>query len=889
MPIEDLIARGIAPQLVDLWKAQGIKELTPCQESALSFGPLWAGSNLIIVAPTSAGKTFTGEVLAAQAALSLRRAIFLVPFKAIAEEKYAEFQERYRDLGISIVISDGDHSQYDHDVRMGNFGLAIIVYEKMAQLLVQSPGILADCQLLVVDEIQLVGDQYRGPTLEVLLTHVLQQHESPQIIGLSATLDDLGGLEKWLKAEIIACKGRPIPLWESVAWPYGTQALVNVETRAQKDGPDLAASRPPPILDTGSAEEIIYRLIASEGFNKSYLLFRTKVDDTIRTAQQLAYVLPVDPVPGSVRDRIAELEDTAVRTFLEQWVDRRVAYHNAGLSLEERRLIEQLYREGILRFLVTTSTLAAGVNTPADIVGILDYRRWDQTKRSNVPIPVAEYKNSVGRAGRFGISQEGRSYILTLKPAESNLLSRNYIQGRPSSLRSAMPNATDPKVLVLGVVARALGKTMEDTRDAFKNSFAYGYYFDDPNEADRFLVAMVETVDDLLKDELLAEKNGGLNVTPLGRVAAASGLSINSFSKLVDLVHTGTLSHGMVDSVIEEICGFGEMRGLRPYDDEDRAALLREWIDGIPVRAIAERHSNPYSVGHGNIRNIGTTASWIFGTAQQSVDHIGLGDDGAQLKLELASLAARCQFGVPAEMIPIASLRSLQRSEVMQLHNTAQGRRFTSPHEILDAPPEAFVGVLSPQRLDRLKKAIESHIGDSLGRRRVGHVNRARKVIGLRSLIQRIYDCTGEEFERALQDLLTAAPFNMRVRRFTRQRTGQPDLEITGAVGTIVVQVTASVDGHKPINWNKVREVPTSVGYSGVPSNFVCVGRPEFHDVAVGNAIEFADRGSPNLLLMPLSALAELCLREVEERVRQGTVLSVLENERGHYSAPFPE
>ena len=886
MRIEKLVDRGVEPQLVDLWKAQGIQELTPCQQSVFTSDPIWEGSNLIIVAPTSAGKTFTGEVLAAQAALSLQRAIFLVPFKAIAEEKYAEFQEKYRSLGVSIVISDGDHSEHDHDIRMGNFGLAVIVYEKLAQLLVQSPGIFADCQLLVVDEIQLVGDQGRGPTLEVLLTHVLQQQESPQIIGLSATLDDLGGLEKWLKAEVIVHDGRPVPLWESVAWPYGTEALVNVESESAKDGPNLAASRPPPTLDAGSKEELVYRLIASEGFDKSYLLFRTRVDDTISTAQGLAYVLPVDPVPGTVRDRIAELEDTAVRAFLEQWVDRRVAYHNSGLSLEERRLTEQLYREGILRILVTTSTLAAGVNTPADIVGILDYRRWDQTKQSNVSIPVAEYKNSVGRAGRFGISPEGRSYILALKSTEYNLLSRNFIQGRPVPLRSAMPKTSDPKVLVLGVVARGLAKTREDIRDAFENSFAYGYYFVNSSEADEFLVAMVEAVGDLLNEALLADENGGLIVTPLGRVAAASGLSISSFSKLVELMQSPRLIHGKVDSLFEEICRFEEMQSHRPYNNEDRAELLKEWINGNPVGEIAERHSNRYAVGHGNIRNIGATASWILRTAEQSVDHIALAAHGDQLKHELGGLASRCLFGVTTEMVPIASLRTIRRSEVMQLRNNAQGKRLTSLHEILDASPEEFVGVLSPQRLGRLKSAIESRIGESLRRLRVGHLNRADKVVGLRPLMQRVYDCTGEEFERALEDLLTAEPFNLKARRFTQQRTGQPDLEITGAKGTIVLQATASVDGYKPINWNKARDVTSSVGYSGVSSNFVCVGRPEFHDVAVGNANEIADRGSPNLLLMPLPALAELCLREAEGEVSPGTVLGVLEIERGHYSLP---
>ena len=886
MSIEDLVEKGVAPQLVELWKAQGIQTLTPCQESALSFGPIWAGSSLIIVAPTSAGKTFTGEVLAAQAALALRRAIFLVPFKAIAEEKYAEFHERYRNLGISVVISDGDHSQNDYDIRIGNFGLAVVVYEKMAQLLVQSPGILANCQLLVVDEIQLIGDQNRGPTLEILLTQVRQQREAPQIIGLSATLADLGGLDKWLKAETLVSSERPVSLWESVAWPYGTRDLLNVESGAQRNGPDLTAWPSPHALDAGSIEELAYRLIASEGFEKSYIFFRTRVDDTIRTARQLAYVLPADPVPGTVRDRIAELEDTAMRTFLEQWIDRRVAYHNSGLSLDERRLVEQLFREGTLRFLVATSTLAAGINTPADIVGILDYQRWDSTRRSNYPITVAEYKNSVGRAGRFGIAQEGKSYILTLEPAKSNLLSSNYVQGYPSPLRSAMPSASEPEGLVLGIIARGLAETKEDIRDTFKNSFAYNCYFEDSNDADGFLTAMVESVDDLLEHTLLGEKNGGVIVTPLGSVAATSGLSISSYSKLVELMRSGTLNHQIVDSVLDEICNYGEMQSLRPYDHEHRAALLREWIAGAPVGEIAERYSNQNSVGHGNVQNIGATASWILRAAEQTVDHLALGDDGNQLKLALADLASRCLFGVPTDMIPIASLRALRRSEVMQLRGNAQGKQFTSLHQILDTQSEEFVGILSVQRLDRLKKAIEDQIGEWLGRRRVGHLTRADKVNGLRPLIQRVYDCTGEEFERALQDLLNTAPLDMNTRRFTRQRVGQPDLEITGAKGTIVVQVTASIDGHKPINWDKAREVTASVGYSGQPSNFICIGRPEFHDVAVGNANEIADRGNPILLLMPLPALVELCLQEAEGGASRGTVLSVLEEKRGYYSAP---
>ena len=105
MTIDSLILHDIGQPLIDTWKNTGITSLTECQDKVLAHQPLWEGKNVLVVAPTSSGKTFVGEVLAAKSAFSLKRAIFLVPYRAIAEEKYAEFRERYETLGISVVIS----------------------------------------------------------------------------------------------------------------------------------------------------------------------------------------------------------------------------------------------------------------------------------------------------------------------------------------------------------------------------------------------------------------------------------------------------------------------------------------------------------------------------------------------------------------------------------------------------------------------------------------------------------------------------------------------------------------------------------------------------------------------------------------------------------------
>ena len=230
----------------------------------------------------------------------------------------------------------------------------------MVQLLIQSPGILVDCSLIVVDEIQLIADQTRGPSLEMLLTHLRRMSQRPQIIGLSATISDLGGLDSWLDADVVNCSERPVPLWEGVASPNGSSELENIETEERQLGPDLAsvpASQAKSLL--GSKLDIAYRILLAEGRTRQYLIFRTRVDDTITTARDLAHVLPADPVSPEVRVRLASLEDTRASDFLDQWIDKRVAYHNAGLSLEERESHWKLFQEGVIRVLVTTSTLSA--------------------------------------------------------------------------------------------------------------------------------------------------------------------------------------------------------------------------------------------------------------------------------------------------------------------------------------------------------------------------------------------------------------------------------------------------------------------------------------------------------------------------------------------------
>lgn len=158
MRIRDLQA---PPELIAAWSRE-IEELTPIQEQAVLAGVLAGDGNLLVVGPTTSGKSFIGEMAATKAAFGgQRHAILAVPMVSLADEHYLRMKERYRDV-LNVVISTGDWTEFDDHVRTGGFDLAVVTYEKLAILLGQAPGLLERCGCVVVDEAQMIADQHRG-------------------------------------------------------------------------------------------------------------------------------------------------------------------------------------------------------------------------------------------------------------------------------------------------------------------------------------------------------------------------------------------------------------------------------------------------------------------------------------------------------------------------------------------------------------------------------------------------------------------------------------------------------------------------------------------------------------------------------------------------------
>lgn len=185
--------------------------LTPIQEKAVSAG-LLDRKSLLICAPTASGKTLIAT-MAIVNSLNQGKAIYLVPLKALASEKYKEYQKLLEKTDYRVIMSTGDidsESSY-----LAKYDLLILTTEKLDSLLRHSVSWLAEVKTVIIDEIHLLNDPGRGPTLEVTLT-LLKTLLQPQLIGLSATIGNPKELAAWLDADLVVDTWRPVELKQGI-------------------------------------------------------------------------------------------------------------------------------------------------------------------------------------------------------------------------------------------------------------------------------------------------------------------------------------------------------------------------------------------------------------------------------------------------------------------------------------------------------------------------------------------------------------------------------------------------------------------------------------------------------------------------------------------------
>ncbi|MEC7443869.1 MAG: DEAD/DEAH box helicase [Candidatus Thermoplasmatota archaeon] len=397
--------------LTDVW---GIQHLHPPQAEAAPS--ILRGDNTLVAIPTASGKSllaYMGMIKRLSEGHAGSKAIYIVPLKALAMEKYEDLSAVAEAMGYSVGLGIGDATAEAKNI--DNCNILVCTSEKLDSLLRHRAELVSDVCCVVADEFHLMNDGTRGPTLEINLTRLRHIKPDAQIIALSATVGNSPDLAEWLNANLIQSDWRPVAL------EYATFHDFHVEPRKiQSPGDESEHDQLSPPRDLEGLKSHPVWSVVDDGLTQEaqVLMFV----GTRRSAQSEAKNLA-----KRVRKRL-EKEDperlVALKALAERLTGRSqsnlaeqlaaclasgVGFHHAGLTNGQRKDVEQAFKDGLLVALTATPTLAAGVNLPARRVLVRDLKRWDDGMSR--PLPVMEVRQMLGRAGRPKYDTKGEAWV----------------------------------------------------------------------------------------------------------------------------------------------------------------------------------------------------------------------------------------------------------------------------------------------------------------------------------------------------------------------------------------------------------------------------------------------------------------------------------------------
>jgi len=529
--ISSLAAFGFPQAVIDAW-AGDIPRLNQLQLDAVNEFGILRNEHVVASAPTSSGKTMLGELAAVRGALDRRRTLFLLPLKALVNDKLRQFQRVYGPFGIRTIEATGETDDISPLLR-GRYDIALLTYEKFSAIALTNPHVLEQVGTIVIDEVQMIADESRGANLEFILTLLRMRRRDglePQVIALSAVIGDTNGLERWLGGRLVRRIERPVPLDEGVVCANGGFRYLDGD-----GGQERAVERYiQPLYGEGKHRDwvipLVRKLIQE---NKQVIVFRETTGETRYGAQYLADALGLPSANEALADLPAG-DPSQASGHLRQVLACGVAFHNSHLDREERRVIEEHFRrrDTRLRVIVATTTLAMGVNTPASAVVIVGLEHPGPT-----PYSVAEYKNLVGRAGRLGYAERGASYLIATSPHEEHQYWQQYISAVPEDLVSRFLNA-DPRTLIIRVLVaagRAGGGVSGDEIIEFLGSSFGVFQVKQAGGGGWDRRGLEQALDDLARHSLVERwDNGHFHLTALGRLAGESAVEVETLIRAVD-------------------------------------------------------------------------------------------------------------------------------------------------------------------------------------------------------------------------------------------------------------------------------------------------------------------------------------------------------------------
>ncbi|EGE00041.1 DNA-directed DNA polymerase theta [Trichophyton tonsurans CBS 112818] len=759
---------GLPTALVKNFSSLGVNAIYPWQASCLlGRGHLSGEKNLVYSAPTGGGKSLVADVLMLKRILTCpdKKAILVLPYVALVQEKLKWLRRVVEGIPRCTHDDDTDNSadgaressrlkSEENFIRVtGFFGgskarttwsdtdVAVCTIEK-ANSLVNSA--IEDCTIdklgvIVLDELHMLDDEHRGYLMEIMVTKLLLLQQDIQIIGMSATLSNTEVLAKWLNANYYISRYRPIPVeeflvFEDYIYPVPTtkgllRKMIRPDTSSPNDVPASACR----VIRKSEFRELAFPIpnamvaLACETAAAGYgaLVFCGS-----RQACQTNAVLIGDAMPDTLDediiekrlDLVASLQSLpcGLDTYFAKTIPRGVAFHHAGLTTEERVLIAEGFDAGILKVLVATCSLAAGINLPARRVILCGARMGREL------VGPAMLRQMRGRAGRKGKDEVGETYLCCTSKDWEDVV--GLLEAELPAIASGLaPGRAGIKRALLEAIATKLVSGRDAINDYIRSSLLFHN-----DEAQDTLFEMVQsTLQELLDSKLVKSSNDEtFEPTQLGLAIVASAFSPDDglfiygelkralqafvmdgemhifymFSPLqasseIDWMAFRDEVHGLDDSGLRTIRLVGVDPGLvnsiamghasikdpallRVYNRVYTAFQLRDLSNEIPVSSIAKK----YNIARGAVQTLAQNCHGFAAGMAKFCQRMGWD----MLAVVLEHMRDRLQAGARADLLEMAQVTYVKSRTARLLWENG----FKTLRSLAEAAPSELVPVL---------------------------------------------------------------------------------------------------------------------------------------------------------------------------------------------------
>jgi helicase len=667
MRVDELeISDRVAEALMDA----GFINLHPPQAQAIPLA--LQGHNLVAAIPTASGKSLIGYIPALQMMVEKgKRVLYIVPLKALASEKKEDF-DRFSHLGIRAVLSTGDLDSDDKGIEDAN--VIIATSEKADSMIRHGSRWIDQVGLVIADEVHMIHDPGRGPTLEVTLTKLMRRNRELQIIALSATMSNAFDLAEWLHAKLVESDWRPIPLKEGVYH----NGRIEFDDRSKREvppaGEDVWSLVKQAVEDGGQALVFVNARRSTEALAVKYSKEMGKIAGRPLSQQEIGILE-------------GETETTATGKKLSSCVKCGMAFHNAGLTYRQRKFVEDGFRRGDIKCIVATPTLAAGINLPARRVIVRDTTRYE-TNYGNSPISVMEVKQMCGRAGRPGYDPYGEAVLIAKNDADFDHLMEDYVDHDTERLTSKLFNEKILRSHVLGLLATNDADSQESIIDFLKETFfgTVSQLFGIESVVDGIVRSLVDEemakvdgdsiratsfgkrVSDLYIDpasasilkEAVVNINNDTEVLPILVAAAMTPDVIGMYPKKSDTDRLNSVSDAIWDNLLVDPDDIEDYDYEYFNSDLKVALLTMDWIEEMNEDTITDI----MGIGPGDIRVKVDMMDWII----YAMSEIAYMFNPMAIK-KIRPLMTRIRYGVKEELMDLVSFRGVGRSRARALFN----------------------------------------------------------------------------------------------------------------------------------------------------------------------------------------------------------------------------